>query len=558
MIRFAFYGRVSTDDNQEPESSRQWQRYVAEREIAGHGEITVEYFDIDVSRAAPWTSRPQSRQLLIDAESPGRLFDAVVIAEAPRAFYGNQWADVLPRLRHYGVEFWIPELGGLIDPTSTMTEMMLGFVGGMSKDERRKVQVRVKNAMTAQTINEGRFLGSRPLYGYQLVDVGPHPNPSKASMGAMQHALVPNPSTAPIVKRIFRERLAGAGYRAIAAGLTRDGIPPPSEADPERNRSRQPVHGCWGMTTVRSLLENPKYTGFAVWNRQQRTEILVDPHNPSLGHRRIMRWNDPSDWVWSREPAHEPLVTTNDFQRAQVKTSPRRTTPRTKRASTYRLRGLVMCAVCGRRMNGQQNHGRPHYCCKYRTQFGAEGALSHPKTVYLREDRLLGPLVEWLMDLFDPTRIDHTVELLAAAALSDHHQTSRKEGAERKLETALAKICRSEQVLEAGGDPTTVATWLNDARAAEQEARLELASLRQHAPLTANQIRAVLDALPRHEFLLSDGDPVVVNDFLHAINLTLTYDPVARTVTAECDPCGKVRVGGPSEPNAEWRLLGSG
>jgi hypothetical protein len=38
-LRFAFYGRTSTEGFQDPVSSRAWQREVAESVIAGHGEI---------------------------------------------------------------------------------------------------------------------------------------------------------------------------------------------------------------------------------------------------------------------------------------------------------------------------------------------------------------------------------------------------------------------------------------------------------------------------------------------------------------------------------------
>ena len=57
--RFAFNGRVSTEDNQDPEASRNWQlsRSRALIEPAG-GIIVAEYFDIGQSRSLPWARRP--------------------------------------------------------------------------------------------------------------------------------------------------------------------------------------------------------------------------------------------------------------------------------------------------------------------------------------------------------------------------------------------------------------------------------------------------------------------------------------------------------------------
>lgn len=65
-MRFAFYGRVSTEDHQDPEASRNWQFTRARGliEPAGH-EIVTEYFDIGTSRSLPWKRRPKAAQLLV-------------------------------------------------------------------------------------------------------------------------------------------------------------------------------------------------------------------------------------------------------------------------------------------------------------------------------------------------------------------------------------------------------------------------------------------------------------------------------------------------------------
>ncbi len=79
--------------------------------------------------------------------------------------------------------------------------------------------------MAALAQTQGRFLGGRPLYGYLLIDAGPHPNPPKAADGKRLHMLAIDEQAAVVVLRIFDEFLAGRGLYAIAEGLTRDGIP---------------------------------------------------------------------------------------------------------------------------------------------------------------------------------------------------------------------------------------------------------------------------------------------------------------------------------------------
>src|SRR5690348_3036244 len=49
-LRFAFYGRVSTEDWQDPVTSRARQRQQAGMLVAGHGTIVAEFFDSGQSR----------------------------------------------------------------------------------------------------------------------------------------------------------------------------------------------------------------------------------------------------------------------------------------------------------------------------------------------------------------------------------------------------------------------------------------------------------------------------------------------------------------------------
>jgi DNA invertase Pin-like site-specific DNA recombinase len=43
-MRFAFYGRVSTEDQQDPEASRNWQLTRAQALIERHGPVVAEFF----------------------------------------------------------------------------------------------------------------------------------------------------------------------------------------------------------------------------------------------------------------------------------------------------------------------------------------------------------------------------------------------------------------------------------------------------------------------------------------------------------------------------------
>jgi site-specific DNA recombinase len=288
-LRFAFYGRVSTEDHQDPETSWARQRDQAGALVGGHGRIVAEFFDVGQSRVLPWARRPEAAALVAAMADPDRVFDAIVVGEYERAFYGNQFSLMALLFEHYGVQLWMPEAGGRIDFEAEDHEQLMVSLGMQSKREITRTRIRVTTAMATQAREQGRYLGGRPPYGYQLVDAGPHPNRAHASWGRRAHRLEAGPDAAPIVKWIFVQRLAGHSVSRIARALNDAEIPCPSAADPERNAHRSGRE--WTHTTVRSILANPRYTGRQVWNRQPTDHELIDPANTGLGYRQVQRWN---------------------------------------------------------------------------------------------------------------------------------------------------------------------------------------------------------------------------------------------------------------------------
>jgi site-specific DNA recombinase len=92
-----------------------------------------------------------------------------------------------------------------------------------------------------------------------------------------------------VVTQIYQWRaLERLGYQDIAhrLNLDPDRHPPP---EPIPGTGRRAV-GAWTKTSVREVLTNPKYTGYMVWNRRQRSR----PERQATG-----RLNPPSEWVWS-------------------------------------------------------------------------------------------------------------------------------------------------------------------------------------------------------------------------------------------------------------------
>jgi site-specific DNA recombinase len=125
------------------------------------------------------------------------------------------------------------------------------------------------------------------------------------SLGCLASRLEPDPGTAPVVRRMSGQWLAGHPVARIARALNEAGIPCPSAAGPGRNRHR--TGAAWTLRTVASILSNPRYTG----------------------------------WVISARPAHPALVSEDDFIAAQDISATRSPDPQDEPAVPLRRRYLL-------------------------------------------------------------------------------------------------------------------------------------------------------------------------------------------------------------------------
>jgi DNA invertase Pin-like site-specific DNA recombinase len=378
LLSFAFYGRFSTEDRQNPATSYAWQHDQADATITGEGRITEEYFDRGQSRTRAWHLRPEAARLIEAIKDPNRNFDAIVIGSYERAFYGNQASLILPLLEKHGVQLWMPEVGG---PVTAGHDELVTMLGILAKREILRARARTVGAMTALVRDYGRYLGGRPAYGYRLIAASPHPKSQHAAWGRKLLCLEPNPETAPVVAWIFQMRLDGYTLARITRALNDAAIPCPSAADPARNRHRPGT--AWQIPTVQAILANPVYTGHAVWKRTYAEHELVDEDNLALGFAQHARRAAPDQWIISIPIAHEALVSEEQFVAVQAVRS-----PRPDQVHAYQYTGLLLCGECSRRMEGTWNNGAAAYRCRHGLS-SAHRPSRRTSNAYIRESHLL-------------------------------------------------------------------------------------------------------------------------------------------------------------------------
>ncbi|MEU6559898.1 recombinase family protein [Nocardia nova] len=543
--RFGFVGRCSTEDNQDPKTSRDWQ--LSNATALAPGRIVEIYFDTGQSRSVPWDRRPNASRLLSDLKNPHRGWTAIVVGEGQRCWFGNQFSLIAPRLEAYGVGIWIPELGGAYESSNTAHNMMMSMLGGMSQSERQHVQQRTRAAMDAQVLNEGRHQGGRAPYGYRTIDGQPHPNPSRAAQGLRLRLLSIDESAAAVVRRIFRDYIAGAGASAIAAALNREGIPCPSAHRPEQNTHRSGAG--WQASTVAAILQNPRYTGYAVFGRWFKKDELLDPDDVAAGYVSRVRRSNADRVVRSKRPAHPKIVSVATFTEAHLIRRARASTDHRVRVRAggnllanmpreYVLRGRIRCVYCDRRMQAGMLHGAVYYRCAARTL--APGSVvrdEHPPTVNLRESHIVGPLNRWLAGLFNAQNRRETLAMLLQAVNADDGEARRKQ-LKQKTTDAELKLRRHRAAIEAGVDPATLVAAMNSAQADKAVAIAELERLPVRVAVSLTEIAAVIDALGDIDAVLNAGAPAARADLYAALGVAIRYPRGDRVAETTASPCG--------------------
>jgi site-specific DNA recombinase len=217
---------------------------------------------------------------------------------------------------------------------------------------------------------------------------------------------------------------------------------------------------------VREVLDNPKHTGYMVWNRRKRSRSKRGVRG---------RVNPAAQWVWSTRPTHEPLITRELFEAAAAVRSYRRgsrleATPNRHRQTrrTYALRSYVVCDLCGRRMSGQMRKHYTYYRCGINA--GHHGHQpwydTHPRNVLIREDTLLEPVARFFSErIFGPHR-----KLLLADSLpaNPHHELDAQQA---RLQAEITDLRRRRDMLmrelesyQPLPDPEIEAAWRDGLR----------------------------------------------------------------------------------------------
>ena len=235
-----------------------------------------------------------------------------------------------------------------------------------------------------------------------------------------------------------------------------------------------------------------------------------------------MRWNHPTEWIWSNQPSHPPLVTRPQWDAVQERfTNNRRSATRTPKAGRrYLLAGRIRCAQCGRRMEGSWNHNRPYYRCQLRHPDDTD---DHPATVYVKEEALLPGLDGWLGELFDPDHLDQTCQTLADAAQPDPDEAARRDQLRQRISDLDRELDSYRSIVRTEPDAgATVGRWI--AQTSQERRRLQtLLGDKPTTRLTKDDIKALVAGLRDITATLAAADPADKAAVYTEMGIEVTY-----------------------------------
>ncbi|MFD6394535.1 hypothetical protein ACWF9G_08775 [Nocardia sp. NPDC055029] len=233
-----------------------------------------------------------------------------------------------------------------------------------------------------------------------------------------------------------------------------------------------------------------------------------------------------------KHPSTDPPSTkSNKRLAAQGPTSTGRAT--TTRKHDYAFKSLIIHRTCGRRMQGNWNHGTAHYRCRYPTEYALANNIDHPSTVYLREDRIIGPLDEWLTRTFAPGRIEHD---LAASPTTPSPHTPAIDEAEARLAQQHHKLDKYRDALETSADPELVAQWTREVLGELHSTEARLMAMQQQGSTADSGGKHEIDDINGYlNQILDDlrrAEPADKPQAYRELGLRLTYSDTPRRLSA--------------------------
>lgn len=320
QIRLAAYCRVSSDSSDQLHSFAAQIKYYSEY-CKRHPEY--KFVDIYADEGITGTSmekRDDFRRMLRDCKKG--LIDRIIVKSMSRfARNTEEMLTALRALEQMEVSVYFEEQG--LDTKSMNSEMFATFPGMVAQQESVSISQNMRWSYKKR-MESGEFNCCAPAYGFDLIN----------------GKLVINETEAAVIRRIFDLYLQGVGMQTIANILNNEGV------------RRQYGRKKWHHTTVNYVLNNERYKGDALLQKQITTQTL--PFKKQRNHG-----EQPMYYVENSNPA---IVSRETYEAVQALIKSRQPSCRRK-AKNYPLTRTLLCPDCGHTFRRQVVNGTAYWLC---------------------------------------------------------------------------------------------------------------------------------------------------------------------------------------------------
>lgn len=287
------------------------------------------------------------------------IYDAFLVYDIDR-LSRNQAHQfrILEDCERYNTKFVTVKYDFDNSPTGKFMRMAMGFVAEVELEKIRERNMRGKKTKVLQ----GKLVNASDLYGYRTETI-------TDGNGGKKKIRVIKEEEAEIVRRIFNEYVSGGSIRGIVRNLNEDEIPSPASGKRNFKNLEHYTHlarggkTLWEKGSVTRFLKDQSYHGKTVaWKHE-----VVKGYENGKKFKRIKE-RDRSEWIELPDDITQPIINVEMFEAAQARLATNKGDDTRNETRPVLLRGLVVCAVCGRRMNPEREDGiRNVFRCPSRT-----------------------------------------------------------------------------------------------------------------------------------------------------------------------------------------------
>jgi site-specific DNA recombinase len=335
----ALYGRTSSDEQAEKGTIKNQQQYLGQRAELEQWPVRGEYWDDGISGTIPLAERPAGHRLLEDARA-GRLRRVIVYNLTRLGRTLRVILEAYEQLQACGVE--VVSATEPIDTSNPIGRFIFQLLGSLAELDRATTLEKLTGGRD-RVAGEGRWTGGPVPYGYDV-----HPEDA-ARDGAPR--LVPSARLVPELG-LTEAAVAVALFEAIDRGGT-----------PAAEVRRLNALGAYSFTRYARQATPTRRTP---WSLGRLTDLL---HRPIYKGEHTVK--SARGAVARTFPA---LVDEALWERVQRRLAEHRTVSDRETTRPFLLRGLVVCAGCGRRFVGCTVTPRPGQSFTY---YRCSGQLAH-------------------------------------------------------------------------------------------------------------------------------------------------------------------------------------